>query len=307
MSSLTRRHFLSAAAAASSVSLLRAIGRSDFRLAVTTDEISEDLLEAARFLGRFHIGHAEIRNLAGKYNTEQPVAEIRKARKLLDEHRIQTCILDTGFFKVPLPAEDAAGQAKLDGQWALLDRAMERAAILGADRIRVFAFTHGRNETPDAKHYPRIYELVAEASRRARKRGLLLALENVGNSYVATAEHSAHLLKAVSDQALGLTWDPNNSAASGDPQPYPAGYEMLDPARILHVHFRDYRRLPGGKTEWCGVGEGEFDHAGQLRALQKDGYQGAISLETHYTIGGDKAKASEASLKGLLHVIENLT
>lgn len=306
MSFLTRRHFLAGTVAAASIPLLRALDRSDFRLAVTTDEIDEDLLEAARFLGRFRIEYAEIRNIGGKYNTEQPVELIRKARKLLDEHRIRTCILDTGFFKVPLPPEDAAGQAKLDEQWALLDAAMERAEILGTDRIRVFAFTHGRDETPDARHYPRIYELVAEASRRARRRGFLLALENVGNSYVATAEHSARLLKAVSDEALGLTWDPNNSAASGDPLPYPDGYKMLDPARILHVHFRDYRRLPGGKTEWCGVGEGEFDHAGQLRALQSDGYQGAISLETHYTIGGDKAKASEASLKGLLGVIEKL-
>lgn len=306
MSHLTRRHLLSGAAAAASIPFLRAVERSGFRLAVTTDEIDENLLEALRFLGRFRIPYAEIRNLGGKYNTEQPLDEIRKARKLLDEHRIETCILDTGFFKVPLPPENAAGQRKLDEQWALLDAAMERAEILGTDRIRVFAFTYGTSETPDPKHFPRIFELVQEASRRARARHLRLALENVGNSYVATAEHSARLLKAVSGDSLGLTWDPNNSAASGDPRPYPDGYKLLDPARIFHVHFRDYRHLPDGKTEWCGVGEGEFDHAGQLRALQNDGYQGAISLETHYTIDGNKAKASEASLKGLLDVIEKL-
>jgi sugar phosphate isomerase/epimerase len=306
MPSLTRRHLLAGAAAAAAIPLLRAVGRSDFRLAVTTDEINEDLLEAVRFLGRFRIPFAEIRNLAGKYNTEQPVEVIRNARKLLDEHRIQTCILDTGFFKVPLPTENAEGNKKLNEQWLLLDAAMDRARILGADRIRVFAFTYGKGETPDAKHYPRIYELVREAARRARERGLLLALENVGGSYVATAEQSARLLKAVPHESLGLTWDPNNSAASGDPNPYPDGYKLLDPARILHVHFRDYRRLPDGKTEWCGVGEGEFDHAGQLRALQNDGYKGAISLETHYTVDGSKAKASEASLQGLLDVIEKL-
>jgi sugar phosphate isomerase/epimerase len=303
---LTRRDFLAGAAVAASTPLLRAAHRSDFRLAVTTDEIDEDLLRAVRFLGRFHIGLAEIRNLGGMYNTAQPLDAIRKARKILDEHRIETCILDTGFFKVPLPPENAEGQHKLDEQWALLDAAMERAEVLGTDRIRVFAFTHGRDEKPDSKHYPRIYELVREAAGRASARGFLLALENVGNSYVATAEHAARLLDAVRDESLGLTWDPNNSAASGDPLPYPDGYKMLDAARIFHVHFRDYRRLPDGRTEWCGVGEGEFDHAGQLKALRKDGYRGAISLETHYTIGGNKAKASEASLQGLLGVIERL-
>ena len=55
--------------------------------------------------------------------------------------------------------------------------------------------------------------------------------------------------------------------------------------------------------EWCGVGEGEFDHLGQLRALLKDGYRETLSLETHYTIEGSKMRASEASLKALLEVI----
>ncbi len=304
MSNVTRRAFLAAPAAASLAGRLRALDPAKLRLGVTSDEIDDDLETAIAFLKRFDLRYVEIRNLWGKYNTSLPAERVRSARKLLDGAGIKTCILDTGFFKVPLPAETPEGQKALDKQWDLLDRAMERARILGTDKIRMFAFTYGRGEQLDPTRYPRIIELLTEAARRAK--GFRLALENVGRSYVATAAHSAKILAAVHDERLGLTWDPNNSAAEGDPSPYPDGYKLLDPARIFHVHLRDYRRLPGGGVEWCGVGDGEFDHVGQIRAMLNDGYQEAFSLETHFRIEGSKAKASEFSIKGLLKAIRQV-
>jgi sugar phosphate isomerase/epimerase len=305
MTKTTRRQLLRLASFAAVARGVPAAALSEFKLGVTTDEISDDLIEAARFLGRFGLKYAEIRNLGGKYNTSQPVETIHDAKKLLDEHRIETCILDTGFFKVPLPADNAEGQKALDEQWALLDGAIERAKILGTDKIRTFAFTYPRGGAADKKHYPRIVELVEESARRAKKAGMRLALENVGGSYVATASQAAHMLKKIQDPAFGLTWDPNNSAQEGG-ESYPEGYEMLDVARIYHVHLRDYRRNAAGKVEWCGVGQGEFDHVGQLRALLKAGYKETLSLETHFRIDGSKFKASEFSIKGLLKAIESV-
>jgi sugar phosphate isomerase/epimerase len=182
---------------------------------------------------------------------------------------------------------------------------MERAEILGVNVIRVFAFTYPSNQNVELLHYPRIYELMKEALRRAKRRNMRLALENVGGSYISTAAELFQICLAIRDETLGLVWDPNNSAASGG-RPFPEGYGALDPARILHVHLRDYRRKPDGTYEWCGVGQGEFDHLGQLRALLADGYQGTYSLETHFKIEGSKAKASEASLQGLLKVIQQV-
>ena len=306
MTSTTRRQFLLLASfAALHRKLVRAADASGFRLAVTTDEIDNDLLAAIQFLRRFGLGYAEIRNLWGKYNTEQPLGKIREARRLLDKHRIETAILDTGFFKIDLPPDDGAGYKVVEKQWALLDRAFERARILGTDRIRTFAFTYPIDAQPDKKEYPRIIELLKEATRRARQQRMRLALENVGRSYVATARDSARILEAIPDEYLGLTWDPNNSARSGGIRPYPEGYGLLDPARIFHVHLRDYRSR-NGEIEWCGVGDGEFDHVGQLRALAKFGYRETLSLETHFRIDGSKAKASEFSIKALLRKIEEV-
>lgn len=311
MKPITRRGLLTLSAAAAFkaglAARLSAAERTRFRLAVTTDEIDDDLNVAAAFLRRFGIAHCEIRGYWGKYNTSQPIERAREARKILDGAGIRTAVLDTGFFKVPPPDTAAVkGKEALAKQWALLDRAFERADVLGTDLIRTFAFTHAKGHAPDPARYPWIFERVEESAERARKAGFRLAIENVGNSFVATAAHAAKLLQAVKHPALGLTWDPNNSAGSGDPEPYPAGYKLLDPQRIYHVHFRDYKYRPDGGADWCGIGDGDFDHVGQLRALLQDGYAGVVSLETHFRIDGSKAKASEYSLKGLLRAVEQV-
>ncbi len=306
-----RRAFLTLSAAAalqsSLAARLTAAERASFRLAITTDEIDDDVAVAAEFLKRFGIKYCEIRAYWGKYNTSQPIERAHEARKILDDAGIRLAILDTGFFKVSVPdTTTLEGKKALDKQWALLDKAFERADVMGTKLIRTFAFTYKRGEQPNPLHYPWIYEHVAESADRAKKAGFRLALENVGRSYVATAAHSADLLKAVKHPALGLTWDPNNSAQSGDKEPYPAGYGMLDSKRIYHVHFRDYKYRADGSADWCGVGDGDFDHVGQLQAFLKDGYQGVVSLETHFKIDDSKAKASEYSIKALLEIIERV-
>lgn len=302
---MTRRSFLGAGGALP-VSLAAA-GSTNVPLAVTTDEIHDDLGVAIEFLRRFGLRHCEIRRLWDKYNTSLPVAKVKLARSMLDAAGIQLAILDTSFFKVPLPAHNSVEGAKaMTRQWDLLGRAFERADILGTRLIRTFAFTYRRGESPRQSAYPQIYELVQESAERAHAAGFRLAVENVADSYVATAAQSAALLKAVPSPGLGLTWDPNNSARAGDPDPFPSGYESLDADRIWHVHLRDYRRLDDGTLEWCGVGDGDFDHSGQIRALLGDGYEGVFSLETHFRLNGSKHAASEHSLRGLLKTVQQL-
>lgn len=303
MNPLTRRQFFATPAIVSFCARLSGATLSQVRLGVTTDEIDEDLLTAIRFLRRFGLSYAEVRSIWGKYNTEQPIEKINDARSLLREYGVRLSVLATPFFKIPVPPDTAEGRRVLEGEWKTLDAAMERAQILDTNTLRVFAFTHKEGEAPDKTHPPRIYELVREAARRAKARNFRLALENVGGSYVSTGAQAAALLKAVPDETLGLTWDPNNAGASGE-RSFPDGYRLLDPARIFHVHLRDYRRRPDGKVDWCAVGEGEMDNLGQLRALLKDGYKGTFTLETHYRSPLGKPHATETSLTALLKIVK---
>jgi L-ribulose-5-phosphate 3-epimerase len=305
MLSNTRREFLAASAFGLSLGRLHALPLARIKLGVTTDEIDDDVLTAVKFLREYNLRWAEVRNIWGKYNTAQPVEKVKEANGIFDSNGIHVSIEGTPFFKVPLPAEGPEGQKKLDQQWAVLDAAMERAKLFGTDKMRVFGFTYGREETPAKTAYDRIYELIGEAGRRAKTRGLRLALENVGSSYIWTGEEAGQMLKRVKADNVGLTWDPNNAAEKGE-RPYPDGYRKLDPARIFHVHLRDFRHNAEGKVEWAPVGGGEFDNLAHMRALLKDGYKETFTLETHWKGPGGKAASSATSLKGLLKVIEQV-
>ena len=105
----------------------RSTSGSAFKLCITTDEIDDDPRAAARFLRRYGLRWAEIRNIWGPYNTDQPMERIRQARAILDEQGIQVSVLDTGFFKILLPPDTPEGHRKLDEQWKLLDAAQKDA------------------------------------------------------------------------------------------------------------------------------------------------------------------------------------
>ncbi len=290
---------------------LGALPLAEIKLGITSDEIDDDVESAAKFLAAHNLKWSEVRNIWGKYNTEQPIARVREAKSLFDEHGIKVSIEGTGLFKVPLPADTPEGQKKLDEQWALLDRSMERAKAFGTDKLRIFTFMLARGEEPNEKSYRRIDELLREAARRAKAGGFRLAVENIGGGHVATGEQAGELLRRVKEENVGITWDPNNAGQSGE-KSFPDGYRKLDPARIFHVHLRDYVHTAEGKVEWAAVGTGEFDNVGQIRALRKDGYTGTITLETHWRdpkYKGDPHVArysTETSLKGMLQVIEKV-
>jgi L-ribulose-5-phosphate 3-epimerase len=294
----SRRQILAGAAALACINALKAIPASDVKLSVTSDEIDEDPEVAAKFLERFDVHYLELRSILGKYNTQQPVETITSARKIFDSHQVHTAIIDTAFFRAGIPANGAA----LDKEWTVLNAAMDRGDILGTKLLRIFAFMPADKSMVSTPVPPHVYELLEEAGKRAQARQFRLAIENLKGGYVQTGADSARLLKNIKADNVGLNWDPNNAAASGE-QSFPDGYRKLDAARIFNVHLRDYRHNQNGEVEWVAVGTGEFNNVAQIRALLKDGYRGALNLETHWRPPQGKAYATETSLKALLKVI----
>ena len=88
-----------------------------------------------------------------------------------------------------------------------------------------------------------------------------------------------------------MVWDPANAVVSGE-NAFPEGYGRLPVSRIQHVHAKDCT-MDGHKPVWCALGEGVVGWRGQVDALARDGYQGWLSLETHWQgPGGNKHEAS---------------
>jgi sugar phosphate isomerase/epimerase len=302
MTRFSRREILALSAAALATRRLRALPLDRIKLGITTDEIDDDVLTASKFLRDHGLKWAEVRNIWGPYNTSQPIEKVKEAARIFDENGIRVSIEGTGFFKIALPPETPEGQKKLDDQWKLLDASLERAKAFGTDKLRIFSFMLGRGEQPSERSNARIDELLREAARRAK--GFRLAIENIGGGHVGTGAQAGELLKRVKENNIGMTWDPNNAGEMGE-QSFPDGYKKLDPARIFHVHLRDYKHQDG-KVVWTAVGAGEFDNLSQIRALLKDGYKETFTLETHWRDPKGKTYSTETSLAALLKVIEKV-
>ena len=94
-----------------------------------------------------------------------------------------------------------------------------------------------------------------------------------------------------------LNWDPGNAAANGE-IPFPDGYNLLPKDRIGHCHCKD--AVKSAKSyDWAPMGGGIIDWAGQFRALKRDGYHYAVSLETHWHGAGTPEEASRQSWAGM--------
>jgi len=89
-----------------------------------------------------------------------------------------------------------------------------------------------------------------------------------------------------------------------DEVPFPNGYEAMK-GLFSHMHIKDVRKNTAtGKKEWAAVGEGIIDWKGQMQALRKDGYDGTMSLETHYLRADrNKVESTRESLEGLLKLL----
>src|SRR5215472_7428141 len=112
-----RREFVAVSSLALLARRLGALPLAEIKLGITTDEIDEDVTVAAKFLAEHGLHWAEVRNIWGKYNTDQPIEKVKEARAIFDEGGIKVSVEGTGFFKIPLPPENAAGQSRLEKEW----------------------------------------------------------------------------------------------------------------------------------------------------------------------------------------------
>src|SRR5699024_2257855 len=88
-------------------------------------------------------------------------------------------------------------------------------------------------------------------------------------------------LNEIPDDSIGIVWDPGNSMYSGaTTTPFPHDYE-LGKERIQHIHIKD----PAGQSVYVRLGHGDVPWIEIIKQLDKDSYEGYLSLETHWSKG----------------------
>jgi L-ribulose-5-phosphate 3-epimerase len=281
-------------------------------LSVLTDEISQDLDRALAVASReFGMEHVDLREAHGKNIMKWDAAEVGEARRLLEKYKLRVACIASPVYKVDWPGAPKSSfspdtpsrdQFGADFTFAqqdeLLERSFDLARAFNTERIRIFDFWRLDDQQP---HRAAIDDVIRKAAVKATKQKLTLVLENEYACNTATGAEAGRLLSAISEPSLQITWDPGNAAFRGE-TPFPDGYAKIDKARIGHMHCKDARQA-AGKWEWMAMGKGVIDWAGQFRALKKDGYRHAATLETHWRGGGTPEESSRQSFAGMKGLI----
>jgi sugar phosphate isomerase/epimerase len=313
----SRREFLGGLAAAGALSALPqassatnldapVLATCPFRLSVINDEISQDFDHVCSVAANdFGLHWIELRSMWNKNVTDLDVNQLAEANRILKKYDLRVTDIASPLYKVDWP-----GAPRKDGQQrdqfhantdagqqdALLHHCIELSQTFNTDRLRCFDFWRLDDQAP---YREAINAKLVEAAKVCAKSNVILLLENEMSCNTATGEEAAAVLKAVPNKNFMLNWDPGNAGTFASETPFPNGYDLLPKDRIGHCHAKNVTRQPGGKYEWQPVGTGVVDWVGQLRALRKDGYHYAVSLETHWRGAGTPEASSRISMADL--------
>ena len=306
---VSRRGFLAGIGGVAAAGLLpvRALESCPFRVAVINDEISQDFDHACYVAAHdFGLQWIELRGMWKKNLTKLDANELSEARAILAKYRLRVTDIASPLYKVDWPGAPLSKQSERRDQFhaadefneqdALLEHCIDLAKTFATDRIRCFDFWR----LDDVKPYrAAMNEVLRKAAKRCAKSKLILLLENEMSCNTATGAEAAATLAAVTEHNFMLNWDPGNAATFPGSDPYPNGYDLLPKHRIGHCHAKSVVREADGKWQWAPVGQGVVDWAGQLRALDRDGYRYAVSLETHWRGAGTPEASTRVSMQGL--------
>jgi len=283
-----------------------------FKLGIITDEITQDLEEAARFIASYSWPYCELRTLWGKNIMNLTQEELLRAKSLIDKYQLKVSDIASPLFKYNLPEMPARPDEKRDTFLAefteqdtedLLERAFKLARFFGTDKVRIFSYW--RVEEPE-KAYPHVRERLGKAARLAAENRIVLILENEAACNIGTGKELGRILRDVNSPSLRGVWDPGNAITLGE-VPYPDGYREVR-GLFPHMHIKDALQDPQTRQwRYTAIGTGVIDYRGQFRALIADGYSGVVSLETHYCrADGNQLESTRDALKGLLAILKEL-
>ena len=280
------------------------------KLAVITDEIDTDFGHALDVMAEYGVRGAELRQLWDKNISDAPQEYWQRAKRELDSRGMTAVGIASPFYKCGLPGAEPDGPAGplhsasargLGDQIDLLERCIEAAQFFEAPLIRTFSFWKSGSLTPQLEE--QIVDAYAEPAAMAERAGVILGIENEHACCLGTGAQTARVLEEIASPSVRAIWDPGNAFMAGE-LPYPDGYAAIKDF-IVHVHIKDALAVPGAPApDWTVVGQGAIDYAGQLAALKSSGYDGWLSLETHYhghsaaAMSGKEA-SSRACLVGL--------
>ncbi|MBI4626876.1 MAG: sugar phosphate isomerase/epimerase [Verrucomicrobia bacterium] len=169
---------------------------------------------------------------------------------------------------------------KLDAEIAMTKKWIDRALVLGAPHIRVFAGV--TKEIPRAEADKQVIRALEECGDYASKRGIFLGLEN--HDSIGTADTLIPMIKAVNNPWVGINLDSGNFRTA---DPYKDFAECVPYSVNVQYKVEIGHGTPAGARP--------ADLKRFTRLLRDGGYRGWVALE--YEAKEDPATAVPRLLK----------
>jgi sugar phosphate isomerase/epimerase len=266
------------------------------KLGVICDGISRDLAHALDVMDEFALEYAELQFVWDKEIGDHDAGEIAKIKDLLNRHGKPVSCLSRHIF-AGMTTANRPGDELHTKHMDALKRVIDMAHVMGSPLVRIMTskkeqILWGRNGAEKwnvAKGaWDTLPPLIAPAVELAKAEGVTLVVET-GNGTMVNSNYTARKLIDDLDakDTLKVLWDPANNCWCHE-RAYPDGYEEVRGGYLGHVHIKDVQvDTPRATLEVRKMGDGQLADQFQpiADALQTDGYDGVISLESVYHPG----------------------
>lgn len=228
------------------------------RLAVVTDEISDDLSEAANIAVACGIRQVEIRAIGGQRVPQFAPSVLRDTHRILNDHGIKVLSISPGLGK---QSPDAIAEDQLV-------RAIDYAKVLEAESVIFFGLPKNPSSASEIQSG---LDTLRRWQTQCHAAGLVACLENSGG---CIAGGKASVLKMARSVQMRVIWDPANAIASGERD---LELDSADVSHIQRVHVKG-ARSQGGVID---LDQSCFDWRAHMVMLQRAGYRGVLTIEPH--------------------------
>ncbi len=281
-----------------------------FKLGTITDGISRDFEYALDTMVETGLAYVELQYLWEKQVGELTDADIQRVKGLIADRDLKvSCISHHNLSALPL--ETATDAPDYRAHITTLRRCIDVAQALGTDLVRIFSFRKemvlfGAEPIISEGAWATLLKRLEEPLRIADDAGITLVLETAISGNVTSAYLARKLIDDLEAPHLKVLWDPCSSLYCTE-VPYPDGYEVIR-EHIAHVHLKDgVVNLPAATFDFCAMRQGQMDayYNDIVNALKRDGYDGAVSLESVYTPnGGTREDGFRESLPVFMELME---
>ncbi len=273
-----------------------------FKLGTITDGISRDFEYALDTMVETGLEYVELQYLWEKQVGDLTDADIERVKALIEDRNLKvSCISHHNL--TALPVDTVVDAPAYRAHITTLQRCINVAQALGTNLVRIFSFRKemvlfGAEPIISEGAWKTLLDRLEEPLRIADAAGITLVIETAISGNVTSAHLAKKLIDELDAPHLKVLWDPCSSLYCTE-IPYPDGYEVIR-KHIAHVHLKDgVVNLPAATFDFCAMRRGQMDpyYNDIVNALKRDGYDGAISLESVYTpVGGTREDGFRESL-----------